>query len=496
MKTLAVLLALVSCGAFVCANTEVASKPNIVVFFADDLGYGDVSFNGHPTIRSPNLDKLAAEGMRMSSFYSGAPICSPSRASILTGRLPIRNGVYTQSEYPLDQLFRVFYPWSTGSLPDTEITIAEALKPANYTSGLIGKWHLGHVDALPLERGFDYFYGLPYSQDEGCPPGYGMNCTKEWQHIWPGVPLYRNDTIIQQPVNLQTLVPRYTAEANGFIEQAVVRDKPFFLYMAYDEVHVPLFASPEFTGVSKRGLFGDAVQEMDDSIGQIMAKLDEVGVLENTLVFFTSDNGPWVDQGIEGGSAGLFRGEKGETWEGGMREPAIIYWKGKIQGGQLNMDMTSTMDIFSTALDVAGVPAPTDRVIDGVSLLPLILNGKPVERDCYFYYRDHTLQAARCGAFKAHYVTRCGFCHDPPTWHNPPLLFNVNEDPGEQWELDPTDYQSVLQDINNAVAKHNSTMVKGVPQLNLLNPFVAPCCDHSNRCNCGNDMRQFSADIQ
>merc|ERR1712188_172107 len=179
-----------------------------------------------------------------------------------------------------------------------------------------------------------------------------------------------------------------------------------------------------------------------------------------------------------------FRGQKGETWEGGVRGPAVAYWKGTTLPGEVNMEMTSSMDIFSTALDAAGVAAPSDRIIDGVSLLPMLLNSKPVERECFFYYRDQTLQATRCGSYKAHFATRCGFCREPATWHDPPLLFNLDEDPGEQFQLDAAEYEEVLDAITARVAEHNATMVKGVPQLNLLNPLVAPCCDHATKCTC------------
>lgn len=463
------------------APPVVGTTPNVIIILADDLGYGDLGYQGHPTIQSPNIDKMATNGMKFSQFYSGSAICTLSRAALLTGRLPIRTGVYTQSNWPEDLLFRVFYPWSTGSLPDTEITIAQALKVANYTSAIVGKWHLGHVKALPTLRGFDYFYGLPYSQDEGCPPGLGMPCDHHWQVIWPGVPLYENLEIIEQPVNLQTLVPRYTQQAISFMQNATNQGQPFFLYMAYDEVHVPLFTSPEFANATRRGLFGDAILEMDTSIGNLLQEIETLGISQNTFIFFTSDNGPWLDQQLNGGSAGLFYGEKGETWEGGFREPAIAYWPGVVAPGTISYQITSSMDLFPTVLDLAGIPLPDDRVIDGISLVPLLTqtNTSEFNRTCYFLYRQHTLQAARCGPYKAHYITRCGFCPDPPTVQNPPLLYDVEQDPGEKYPLNVTlpMYAAILESINQAVAEHNQNVVPGVPQLDPQDPLVAPCCN-------------------
>ncbi|KAL5493317.1 hypothetical protein EMCRGX_G014475 [Ephydatia muelleri] len=243
--------------------------PNIVILLADDLGYGDIGCYGHPTILTPNIDLLAQGGMKFTQFYSAYPICTPSRGGLMTGRLPIRNGIYSSAGYPLDMLYRVFMPGSTGGLQSDEVTIAALLKPLNYSSLLLGKWHLGHLNTMPTQRGFDEFYGLPYSQDEGCQPA--NPCYTKW----PAVPLYHNETIIEQPVDLSTLTPRYNAKALEFIDNN--KDSPFLLVMAYDEVHIPLFASNGFVNTSARGLYGDALQEMDDSVGQIVGKVEGPG---------------------------------------------------------------------------------------------------------------------------------------------------------------------------------------------------------------------------
>jgi len=472
-----------------------AGPPNIVIFLADDLGYGDIGCYGHPTISTPNIDQMAAQGLKLTQFYSAAPICSSSRSSLLTGRLPIRNGVYTQSPWPEDTTSRVFIPWSTGSLPNVELTLPGLLKKEkNYTSAIIGKWHLGHVDALPQRRGFDYFYGVPYSHEEGCPPGLGFNCSRDWQAAFPPVPLYRNEKIIEQPVNLHTFTSRSNEEAINFIKQSHSNDQPFFLLMAYLQTHVPLFASSEFFGKSRRGLYGDAIMEMDHSIGVILSAIHSLQIQENTLVLFTSDNGPWLLKGNEGGSPGLLHGGKGETWEGGMREPAVFYWPRTIPPGIVSEEITSMMDLFSTALDLAGIPEPSDRIIDGVSLLPILKGSRtqnPNEqiiplRECYFYYRQHTLHATRCGQFKAHFVTRCGFCERPPVHHNPPLMYNIEEDPSESILIDNKSetYATQLAIIQAAVAEHQRTLIPGKPQLNPINPSVAPCCDINTKCFC------------
>ncbi|MHC4722418.1 MAG: sulfatase family protein, partial [Planctomycetota bacterium] len=261
--------------------------PNIVVIFADDLGYGDLGSFGHPTISTPNLDRMAAEGMKFSQFYSAAPVCTPSRAALLTGRLPIRNGMCSDRR-------RVLFPNSAGGLPETEITIASALKTAGYATCCIGKWHLGHLSRfLPTRHGFDYYYGIPYSNDmKPCP-------------------LMRNEETIEVPADQTTLTRRYTEQALQFIQKN--KHKPFFLYFPHTFPHIPLFASRNFKDTSLRGLYGDVVEELDWSVGKILDSLHKNHLAENTLVFFTSDNGPWLIMDLRGGSAGLLRGGKGST---------------------------------------------------------------------------------------------------------------------------------------------------------------------------------------
>jgi arylsulfatase A-like enzyme len=429
--------------------------PNIVILFADDLGYGDLGCYGHPSIRTPHLDRMAAEGLRFTDFYSAAEVCSPSRAALLTGRYPIRSGMCGDR--------RVLFPNSKGGLPDAEITIAEALKQRGYATGHIGKWHLGiHPGSRPHDQGFDESFGLPYSNDmdaradlprgssgSPAPPRDGWN-----------VPLIRNGEIVERPADQTTLTKRYAAEAVAFIKKN--KQRPFFLYLAHTMPHVPLFASPEFAGKSRRGIFGDTVEEIDWSVGQVLDTLRSEGLAGNTLVFFTSDNGPWLIQGLQGGSAGLLRDGKGSTFEGGMREPGIAWWPGRIRPG-VTSELATTMDLFSTSLALAGVPLPADRPIDGIDLSPLLFDGFSLPPRPFLYYRGDKLAACRVGNFKAHFFTQTGYGQPRPEIHDPPLLYDLAIDPSERFDV-AKDHPDVLSAIREAVASHQKDLVPGEPQ--------------------------------
>ncbi|MBI3875615.1 MAG: sulfatase, partial [Verrucomicrobia bacterium] len=437
-----------------------AKQPNFIIILADDLGWGDLGCYGHPTIRTPNLDRMATEGMRFTDFYSAAEVCTPSRAALMTGRLPIRSGMCH------DQ-FRVLRAASLGALPDSEVTLAQALKPRGYATGMVGKWHLGNwmnnPAGHPRKHGFDFYFGLPHSNDMNPKPGNpkGAPGKLEQDPAWWNAPLFRNEELLEQPTDQTQLTRRYTEEAVKFIHTN--RSQPFFLYFAHTFPHVPLFRSDKFKGKSSRGLYGDVVEELDWSVGQILGTLRQEKLTENTFVFFTSDNGPWLIQGLAGGSAGLLREGKGSTWEGGMREPGIAWWPGKIKPA-VTHELAGTMDLFVTCLKLAGASIPADRVIDGVDMAPILFANGKSQRDTWFYYRGATLYAVRKGDFKAHFITRSAYGRDLPEMHDPPALYHLAHDPGEQFDV-AKDHPGVLAEIAKEVEKHRANLVPAPSQL-------------------------------
>lgn len=451
-----------------CQSTPTNTKPtNFIIIFADDLGYGDLSSFGHPTIKTPHLDRMAAEGQKWTNFYAGASVCTPSRAALLTGRLPIRSGMSSNKH-------RVLFPDSQHGLPSKELTLAEQLKKANYTTACIGKWHLGHKkEYLPLQHGFDYYFGIPYSNDMDVP----QTVLKEKEGLWNvmsdpknnlienfQVPLIENNTEIERPANQNNITQRYADQTVQFIKSN--KDKPFFIYLAHNLPHVPLFASKEALGKSSRGLYGDVIQEIDKGVGEILQALKEEGLDQNTLVVFTSDNGPWTAFNEQGGSAGLLKAGKGTTWEGGMREPTLFWSPGKIAPSIVDR-MGSTMDLFHTFSKMAGVPLPDDRILDSYDLSPLLFENQKGERDQLFYYRGTELYALRMGEFKAHYITQGAGAYafyGGKEIHNPPLLYNLNHDPSEQFNI-ADKHPEILKEMKKRIAEHQEKMVMGEDQL-------------------------------
>ena len=434
--------------------------PNLVIIFTDDLGYGDLAVYGHPTINTPHLDRMAAEGMRFTQFYSAASVCTPSRAALLTGRLPVRSGMASDER-------RVLFPDSKFGLPQSEVTIAELLKEQGYATAAVGKWHLGHLPPyLPTQHGFDTYFGIPYSNDMDNVAGRPSHeiAFEPKPEYW-NVPILRDTTEVERPADQYTITKRYTEEAVDFIRQH--QEEPFFVYLAHSMPHIPLFVSEDFDGISLNGLYGDVIEEIDWSVGQVLETLRELDLDERTLVFFTSDNGPWLVFDTHGGSSGLLRGGKGMTWEGGMREPAIAWWPGTIEAGQVERRVTSTMDLFPTAADLAGTDVPDDRTLDGENLLPL-LRGETDEpvRDAYFYYRGEQLYAARVGPWKAHFITQWAYTPESqPTVHETPELYHLELDPSEKYNV-ADEHPEVIEEIRQAVEQHEATLERAPTQLN------------------------------
>ncbi|SMG12483.1 sulfatase family protein [Arenibacter troitsensis] len=458
IKKLLILVLLTSYFSIGYSQENLGKTPNFIIIFADDLGYGDLSIYGHPTIKTPQLDKMATEGQKWTNFYVGASVCTPSRAALLTGRLPVRSGMASDKK-------RVLFPNSKYGLPSSEITLAEQLKTVGYSTACVGKWHLGHKDEyLPTNNGFDYYFGIPYSNDMDFVGDY--KAFKETKGSLPtenfNVPLMRNTEIIERPANQNTITKRYTEETISFIKKN--KDNPFFIYLAHNLPHIPLFASKDFLGKSKRGIYGDVFEEIDHGIGQIIATLKEEGLDKHTIVVFTSDNGPWLSYGVNGGSAGLLKAGKGMTWEGGMREPCIFWSPTNIKPAVIS-DLGTTMDLFPTFSALAGVPMPKDRIMDGFDLSATLLKGHPTPRKGVFYYRGTQLYAARLGDYKAHYITEGSYGQfGEKEIHNPPILFNLSVDPSEKFDLRAS-HPEILAEIDLMVKEHQSNLVKGKDQL-------------------------------
>jgi len=376
-------------------------RPNVVLIFCDDVGYADIGCFGAKGGTTPNIDRLAEEGIRLTSFYASTAVCSASRASLLTGCYPPRVGVYGA------------YSANAKTLPDPEEeTIAELLKEAGYATGIVGKWHLGHrVPFLPLQSGFDEYLGLPYSNDMW-PVGYDGKPLPDdhWKaERHPPLPLIEgNETIdlIETLADQDRLTTMYTERAVDFIDRHAARarngSRPFFLYLAHTMTHVPLGVSDRFRGKSEQGLYGDCMMEIDWSVGEVVRALEHNGLRENTLVIFTSDNGPWLNYGNHAGSAFPLREGKGSMWEGGCRVPFVARWPGRIEAGRTSGEIVTTLDILPTLVELAGARGPA-REIDGVPVVSFLLGereGSPRER--FFSYYGRTLRAVREGPWKLH----------------------------------------------------------------------------------------------
>ncbi len=445
--------------AFFCiagVASATASTPNVIVIFADDLGYGDLGCYGSPTIRTPRLDELASAGVRFTDFYSAAEVCTPSRAALLTGRYPIRSGMCGAR--------RVLFPNSSGGLPQSEKTISTCLQGAGYRTMHIGKWHLGiHPGSRPLDHGFEHSFGLPYSNDmdarAGLPKGSTGSPTPP-EDGW-NVPLIRDGVVIEQPAIQSTLTKRYTDEAVRFVLEC--GDQPYFLYFAHTFPHVPLFASEEFKGRSRQGIYGDAVEELDWSVGEILDAVRSSSGKDRTLIVFTSDNGPWLTMGNQGGNAGPLRDGKGSTWEGGMRVPAIAWMPSQIQP-HVSSEVVSALDLFPTVMALTGVPVNGDAIIDGRDLTSMLFDNAPLPEMPFFYYRGDQLFACRLGEWKMHLQTQIGYGQPKAESHDPPLLFHLGLDVSEKRDVAARHPEIVLQ-LQQAIDAHQADLLTGVPQL-------------------------------
>lgn len=377
-----------------------AQPPNIIIILTDDLGWGDISLNGSRLIKTPNIDRIGQEGIQLTDFYAGSNVCSPSRAALLTGRYPIRSGMQ-----------HVIFPHSQDGLPTDEITISEMLRDAGYRTGMIGKWHLGHTDEFwPTNHGFDWFYGVAYSNDMA------------------PFDLYEGKQIIQSPADQSQLSLSYAKAAKAFINEA--DGQPFFLYYAETFPHIPLFVSDDRSGKSEAGLYGDVVETLDAGIGILLDALDEAGVADNTLIVFTSDNGPWFE-----GSAGDFRGRKGETHEGGFRVPFLARWPGRIPAGTVSHEMAMNIDLLPTAAAISGAHLPDDRVIDGKNLTGLLTSGAPTPHDLLFFFDGNDIVAVRDKRFRLVLNTFYRTMSVPFEYFGSALLFDLEKDPQESFSF-------------------------------------------------------------
>ncbi|MGC6456252.1 MAG: sulfatase [Coraliomargaritaceae bacterium] len=441
--------------------------PNIILIYADDLGYGDLGCYGHPTIQTPNLDRMAEEGQKWTQFYSASNICSPSRAALLTGLYPNRIGISKG----------VFFEWSAEGLQADTQTIAETLQDRGYNTFCVGKWHLGHRDGyLPQDHGFDFYYGIPYSNDMRLDPGMPIAesvklregvTLKQMQtrgnKVTNWVPLMENRLVVEYPCDQTTLTKRYTEKALQIIESN--KEQPFFLFLSHSMPHVPLFASKDFVGKSKRGLYGDVIEEIDANVGQIFETLKQHSLDKNTLVIFTSDNGPWLNFKHAGGSTGILKGSKGTTWEGGHRVPAIFWWPSVIQPGTVS-EIGCTLDFFKTFSALAGISAKKSTAIDSFDLSQVLLNKAKSPRETFFYYRSAEVFAVRYKNWKVHFsVSEPNDFMGKTIEQTNPLLFDLDVNPEENCNL-AEKHPEIIETIREMKQLHQESIL---PHRNIFN---------------------------
>lgn len=411
-------------------STKGENKPNFIIFFLDDAGYGDLACFGNEQIATPNLDQMAREGMKLTEFYSASSVCSPSRAGLLTGRYPIRMGIQP-----------VFFPESWTGMDPEELTIAELVQQQGYRTGMVGKWHLGHRPRfLPTNQGFEDYYGAPYSND------------------MKGFVYLEGDSVDSLKVDQRYNVKTYTQKALAFLDEN--QDEPFFLYLTQNMPHIPLAVSEQFKGTSKGGPYGDVMEELDWSLGQVMGKVKELGLDSNTVVFFTSDNGPWLAFGPDSaGTAGPLREGKQTCFEGGFRVPALARWPGHIPAGVVYEDMMSTLDLLPTIAEWAGAQVPKDRSIDGHSMAKALTQHSSSPRKTMAYWHSGEFRAFRRGKWKLKLPYEG---HKAKWWKSAvpahdTLLFDLKADPGEQHNLF-TQYPDTAKRVLKAMQAHRKAL--------------------------------------
>ncbi|XP_037085312.1 N-acetylgalactosamine-6-sulfatase-like isoform X2 [Pollicipes pollicipes] len=496
------LVSLLTPGATLTEKRLLDQRPNFIIMLMDDMGYGDLGSMGEPNRETSNIDSMAQEGMLFPEFYTGAAICSPSRAAMLTGRLPIRNGFYSTNNFG----HNAYTPQEiVGGISDSEVLLPELLSKAGYTNALIGKWHLGHRPQYqPLDHGFHSWFGSP-----NCHFGpYDDKST-------PNIPVYRDRNMMGRyyedfHINITSGESNYTRlladEAVAFLEAQVNSIRPFFLLWTPDASHAPHYASRPFLGRSRRGLYGDAVMELDHSVGRILDTLKRTN-LTNTLVFFSSDNGAaLVDAGYGGDNGRLLCGKQ-TTFEGGFRVPTIAWWPGVVPPGQVSQQVGTQMDLFTTFAELAGQAIPGDRIVDGINLVSALTNENTTERSVFFY-RGDLLMATRVGRYKAHTWTfttpveelKKGIDHCPGACVAnlttsvqinrtlTPVVIDLARDPGETYPLKmgTAEYTRVVSEVWKVMDEHLHDMVEGRPALDWCDDAVMnwspPGCEALHEC--------------
>ena len=449
----------------ISCNSGLKKKPpNFIIIFADDLGYGDLGSYGHPTISTPNLDKMASEGVRFTQFYVGSSICTPSRAALLTGKLPVRTGMYGNRS--------VLFPDNAGGLDPKEITIASALKKYDYKTACIGKWHLGHLQKyMPTNHGFDEFYGIPYSND--------MRPEGKWDYArenFPPLPFLNGLDTIGVSIDQSQFINMFTKRSIDFIKKN--KDKSFFLYLAHTAPHTPLVSSKTQKGRSMRGAYGDVVEELDQSVGTILQVLKDLKIADNTFVIFTSDNGPWGWANVDGGSSGLLKGNKGSVYEGGYRVPAIAWMPGTIKKGTVSKAIASTLDLYPTLIAMTGNEISNQEELDGLNIKNTFVNNEPVRYGIH-YYRQDTLIGIRHKEYKM-YIKDPNPWNDDLTEKDMPVLYNIEHDPSEKYNV-TSKHSDVVNRIITLSEEHIKKVTKVPSQYDTILPEYQSAYDAYNK---------------